>query len=112
MRDYAKLIDAVHKAVMMGDRAAAADLLAAHDRELVLLANANEAAAVALARQSVAAEYDAMIDAIALEFWTSVCIETSLRALLHAEVAAITGLEDPRPFREYAHRLQDMTGRI
>jgi len=44
----------------------ATELLAAHERELVLLANANEAAAVALARQSRAAEISA-----ALTRWAS-----------------------------------------
>lgn len=68
MRDYAKLIEDVFQLyrdemynphVISGNEAAAAELLAAHDREFVLLANANEAAAVARAREARAAEISA-----------------------------------------------------
>ena len=56
---YAKLIEDVFQHVISGNEAAAADILAAHDREIVALADASQAAAVALARESRAAEISA-----------------------------------------------------
>jgi hypothetical protein len=64
---YAKLIEDVFQHVLSGNEAAAADILAAHDREIVALADASQAAAVALARQSRAAEISAACRRLARE---------------------------------------------
>lgn len=51
----------------------ALELLAEHDRKLVAMANASEAAAVALAREELAAERAAFADMAARQFWRGVC---------------------------------------
>jgi hypothetical protein len=68
----------------------ALELLAEHDRALV--ADASQAAAVALARQSVAAEYDALIDSIALAFWPVITRARAVElALAAAQTRALCG---------------------
>lgn len=53
----------------------ALELLTEHDRAIVAIADASQATAVALARQSVAAERAAFDHLAARQFWRGVCAE-------------------------------------
>lgn len=61
-------------------------------RNIVSVADASQAAAVAIARQSVAAEYDALIDGLAAAFWPAITLTKAVElATAAAQIRALYG---------------------
>ena len=61
------------QAIRIQTDGAAAEMLAEHERQLVAVFEADKAAAVALAREELAAERAAFADMAARQFWRGVC---------------------------------------
>lgn len=71
---------------------AALEVAEDYARHLISVADASQAAAVAIARQSVAAEYDTLIDGVALEFWRRVTIAKAVELMsASAQARAVYG---------------------
>ena len=73
MTDHRALLGELAQLLDKGYDDAALEALREHDRALVALAEGSQAAAVALAREELAAERAAFADLAARQFWRGVC---------------------------------------
>lgn len=84
MTDHRALLGELAQLLDKGYDDAALEALREHDRALVALAEGSQAAAVALAREELAAERAAFADLAARQFWRGVCAERAAGADVHA----------------------------